>query len=104
MVGMGIYSVSDFGELAAGNAAVSAVNAALTATNAATAAAASVLTPPGGDGASIRAVAQQVMAVEQFSAMFMLGMQQLQGRVMDTTAFGAAAEATEAANAASVAF
>lgn len=101
---MGIYSVSDFGELAAGNAAVSAINAALFASNSATEAAASTITPPGGEGASSRAVAQQIAAVQQFAAMFNLGMEQLMERVVATDIFGAAAEANELANAASVAF
>lgn len=101
---MGIYAITDFAELAGQNAAVSAINAALTASNAATEAAGSTLTPPGGEGASIRAVSQQLMAVQQFAMMFNMGMEQLQERVAATTMFGGAAEATEMANAASLAF
>ena len=104
MVGMGIYAVSDFGELAAGNAAVSAINAALAATTATTEAMGSSLTPPGGDGSSVRAVAQQIAAVNHFAAMFTMGLEQLQERVGTTSVFGATAEAVEASNAMSVAF
>lgn len=100
---MGIYAVSEFGELAAGNAAVSAINGALTASSAATDAAASTITPPGGEGASVKAVAQQIAAVNHFNAMFAMGMEQLMERVTGTTLFGAAGEAVEAANAASFA-
>src|SRR5690606_1511223 len=103
MAAMSVFS-HDVADLAVQNAAVSAINTALEATNETTAAAASVLTPPGGEGASTRAVAQQQAAVQQFAAMFRMGMEQLQERVGATSLYGAAAEAVEEANAASVAF
>ena len=73
----------------------------LTSSSAATSAAASAITPPGGEGASALAVAQQVAAVEQFGAMFQLGMEQLMERVVSTEMFSATSEATDAFNAAS---
>lgn len=101
MSGMGIYAISSFGELAAGNAAVSAINSALTASSSATDAAASSITPPGGEGASLKAVAAQIAAVNHFNAMFSMGMEQLMERVTGTTLFNGVSEAVESANAAS---
>lgn len=99
----GIFQISDFGELLTQNAAVSFINGMLTSSSAATSAAASAITPPGGEGASALAVAQQVAAVEQFGAMFQLGMEQLMERVASTEMFSATSEATNALNAASFA-
>lgn len=98
----GIYRVTDFFELAAGNAAMGAVQNTLESVGAATTAGASAITPPGSEGASVRAVAQQQAAVTQYGAMFTAGMEMLRQRLMTTTTWGGVAEATEAASAAAV--
>jgi|SRR5690625_1742826 len=100
---MGIYAVSDFGELAAGNAAVAAINGALTSMGAANDVAVSALTPPGGETASASAVAAQIAAVNHYHAMFQMGMEQLMERVIGTDMYGAAASATQAINVTSLA-
>jgi len=96
----GIFKITDFGEVLTQNAAVSAINGMLASSSAATSAAASTITPPGGEGASALAVSQQVAAVEQFGAMFQMGMEQLMERVAATDIFSATSEAVEGLNAA----
>lgn len=100
MTGMGIYEVADFGVMSAQNAAVSAINETLSSLGAATHAAASVVTPAGGDPASVRAVAQQQAAITHYSSMFQLGMEQLRERAIGTEMFNGVAQATESAGAA----
>lgn len=98
-----VYAVSDFAEIATQNAAVQFIQGTLAGVTAATTTAANTITPPGGEGASARAVAQQMMNVDQFAAMFTLGLEQLQERIATTDMFQGSAMATEAANAASFA-
>lgn len=101
LVGMsGLFRVTDFAELAVQNGAVSTIQGTLTAISTTTAAAAATLTPPGAEGASMRAVAQQIISVEQFAAMFTQGMMALQERVAATDMFSASTQAVEAASAA----
>ncbi len=99
----GLFKITEFGELLTQNAAVSFINGTLASASAATSAAGATITPPGGEGASALAVSQQVAAVEQFGAMFQLGMEQLMERVVSTDIFSATTEATNSLNAASFA-
>jgi hypothetical protein len=98
----GIFEVADFAELAAQNTTVATIQGTLTGVSAVTAAAAATLTPPGGEGASMRAVAQQIVAVEQFAAMFTQGMLALQERVVATNTFSTTTQAVQAAQAAAL--
>lgn len=98
-----LYSVTEFGEIAAGNASIQAIEAALVAATEANQVAASALTPPGLEGASTRAVMQQMSSIEQFHAMLALGLEQLEERIISTSIFAETGEATEAFNEASAA-
>lgn len=98
-----VYAVSDFAEIGIQNAAVQLIQGTLTGVTSATTTAANTITPPGGEGASARAVAQQMANVDQFASMFTLGLEQLQERIAATDMFQGAASAVEAANAASFA-
>lgn len=100
---MGIYAVTDFGVMSAQNAAIGAINGTLASLGAATQAAASVVTPPGAEPASVRAVAQQQAAIAHYSMMFQAGMEQLMERVAGTEVFSGVSSAIEEAGAASFA-
>lgn len=100
---MSLYSVTGFGEIAAGNAAIQAIHSALTSASAVNEAAASAITPPGSEGASVRAVSQQMVSINHFGAMLAMGLEQLEERIGSTTIFGETAESTEALNEASTA-
>lgn len=95
-----IYAVSDFAEIGIQNAAVQTIQGTLASVTAATSSAAATITPPGGEGASTRAVGQQMANVEQFAAMFTMGLEKLQERIVATDMFQSVASGTEAANAA----
>ncbi len=66
------------------NALVQTTSGLLASAGAASTGAAAALTPPGMEGASLRAVAQQIAAVEQWAGMFSLGMEQIISRSADT--------------------
>lgn len=100
---MGIYGISDFGEIAAGNAAVSTINGAMAAAGAANDMAVSALTPPGGETASDAAVMKQIAAVNHYHAMFQMGMEQLMERVAGTTMYQGTSEVVQAINVAGLA-
>lgn len=84
------------------NALVQVTSGALASAGAASTGAASALTPPGSEGASIRAVAQQIAAVEQWAAMFSMGMEQIISRSADTEVFSVASTAVDEAGGAMV--
>lgn len=79
------------------NAMVQVTSGFLASAGAASTSAAAVLTPPGMEGASLRAVSQQVAAVEQWSAMFAMGMEQIISRSADTETFSVATTAIDEA-------
>lgn len=100
MFGIGVTS---FGDVAAQGAQATALNTGFAASSAASNAAVSVLTPPGNEGASFRAVANQEASTQQFWAMMGLGVEQVNERVAATAADSAGWMAIDGAGAASVA-
>lgn len=99
MFGIGVTS---FGDVAAQGAEATALNAGFASSSAAANAAVSVLTPPGNEGASYRAVANQVGGTQEFWAMMALGVEQVNERVGATAADSAGWMAIDAAGAAAV--
>lgn len=93
--------VHDGAGLMAGNALVQTIHMALTSATAANQTAASAITPPGSEGASVRAVGQQMMSIDHFGAMLAMGLEQLEERIGSTGIFAVTSEMTEAMNEAS---
>ncbi len=99
----GLFSVSSFGQLAAENGVVAATHSILSALTETTLAGASALTPPGGEGASVKAVASQIAAVQQFGAMANVALEQITEHTASTSIFGATTEGANLAEAANLA-
>lgn len=99
---MSLFQVTDFAELAAQNGAVQAVQAMLTTVTGVTEAGASLVTPPGGEGASAKITATQQAATQQFAAMVTQGLMELEKHIGTTSIFGATSEGVQAIEAANL--
>lgn len=80
-------------------AALNAIHAQLMAATAANGATSVSITPPGNEGASVRAVAMQMSNAAQFTSMFTAGLEQMEEEFAAMATHSAALFAVDAANA-----
>lgn len=99
-MGSPIVGMTSLAGMGGATAALQGIHAQLTAMTAANTAAAAAVTPPGNDGASAFAMAQQQTNAAEFAAQFAIALEQMQELLVTLQAATTATAITDSANAA----